>query len=70
MSLSGLALKPERTILSTLFPRVREEILRSLLIILQEQRYVRELMRMSGLALSTIHDELRIFRTAHEFLSS
>ena len=61
-SLSGIASKPERTILSTLFPRVRAEILGSLFITLKEQRYVRELMRMSGLALSTIQDELRILR--------
>jgi len=60
-TLSGLALKPERTNLSTLSPRVRAEILRSLFITLKEQRYVRELIRMSGLALSTIQDELRIF---------
>ena len=47
------------TVLEVLFPRVRAEILRLLFASPQKQRYVRELMRMSGLTLSTFQDELR-----------
>jgi hypothetical protein len=58
--LSGAALKSERTILSVLFPRVRVEILRLLFTTPKKQRYVRELMTMSGLALCTVQDELQL----------
>jgi predicted transcriptional regulator len=51
--------KSERAILDVLFPKVRAQLLRLLLDVPQKQRYVRELMRMSGLALSTVQDELR-----------
>jgi hypothetical protein len=51
---SGATLKSESTILNVLFPRVRAEILRLLFATPKEQRYVRELMTMSGLALCTI----------------
>src|ERR1700736_3562409 len=47
------------TVLEVLFPRVRAEIFRLLFASPQKQRYVRELMRMSGLTLSTVQDELR-----------
>ena len=42
-----------------LFPRARAEILRLLFVLPREQRYVRQLMRMSGLALSTVQHELQ-----------
>jgi hypothetical protein len=42
-----------------LFPRVRAKLLQLLFTKPQEQRYVRELMNMSGFALHTIQDELR-----------
>jgi len=50
---------PKKTVLDVLFPRVRAEVLRLLFAEPQQQRYVRELMNMSGLALHTIQDELR-----------
>jgi hypothetical protein len=49
----------KKTVLDVLFPRVRAELLRLLLLEPAQQRYVRELMSMSGLALHTIQDELR-----------
>ena len=52
-------MKSELAVLDILFPRVRAELLRLLFAAPQKQRYVRELMRMSGLALSTVQDELR-----------
>lgn len=52
-------LKSERPILEVLFPKVRAEVLRLLFSTPQKQRYVRELMSMSGLALCTVQDELR-----------
>jgi predicted transcriptional regulator len=52
-------MKTETSILHVLFPRVRAEILRSLFTTPKEQRYVRELRNMSGLALCTVQDELR-----------
>jgi predicted transcriptional regulator len=44
--------------LDLLFPKVRAEILRLLFSDAKNQRYVRELMTMSGLALRTIQEEL------------
>ncbi len=52
-------MKPARAILDVLFPKVRAEMLRLLFSSPQKQRYVRELMSMSDLALSTVQDELR-----------
>ena len=52
-------MKKQHTILEVLFPKVRAEILRLLFAPPQKERYVRELMRMSGLTLSTVQDELR-----------
>lgn len=52
-------MKSRRAILDVLFPKVRAEILRLLFSTPQKQYYVRELMRMSGLALCTVQDELR-----------
>jgi len=49
----------KKTALDVLFPRVRAELLRLLFVEPAQQRYVRELMNMSGLALHTIQDELR-----------
>lgn len=51
-------MKPSPTILDILFPRVRAEILRLLFSDPARQRYVRELMAMSGLALRTVQEEL------------
>jgi predicted transcriptional regulator len=51
--------KSERAILEVLFPKVRAEVLRLLFSSPPKQRYVRELMNMSGLALCTVQDELR-----------
>jgi hypothetical protein len=52
-------LKRERKVLDILFPRVRAEMLRALFGPSIQRRHVRELMRKSGLALSTVQDELR-----------
>jgi len=52
-------LKSERTALNILFPEVRAKLLRSLFTTPLKERYVRELMNMSGLALHTVQDELR-----------
>ncbi|PYJ16063.1 MAG: hypothetical protein DME96_11155 [Verrucomicrobia bacterium] len=52
-------MKSEHAILDVLFPRVRAQILRLFFSTPKKQRYVRELMRMSGLALCTVQDELR-----------
>ena len=49
----------KKTVLDVLFPRVRAELLRLLFAEPERHRYVRELMKMSGLALHTIQDELR-----------
>ncbi len=51
-------MKRPLTILEILFPRVRAEILRLLFSEPARQRYVRELMTMSGLALRTVQEEL------------
>ncbi len=51
-------MKLEPAILDVLFPKVRAEILRSLFGGSNRQRYVRELARETGLALSTIQQEL------------
>ena len=55
----NVQLKSRRAILDVLFPKVRAEILRVLFSTPQKQYYVRELMRMSELALCTVQDELR-----------
>lgn len=47
------------TLLQALFPPARAEILRLLFSSPQKERYVRELMGMSGLTLCTVQDELR-----------
>jgi predicted transcriptional regulator len=49
----------EQTILQVLFPAVRAEVLRLFFTEPLKQRYVRELMGMSNLALHTVQDELR-----------
>ena len=49
----------KKTVLDVLFPRVRAKLLRLLFLEPARQRYVRELMNMTGLALHTIQDELR-----------
>jgi hypothetical protein len=51
--------KNEKTVLEILFPQVRAELLRALFGAPQKQRYVRELMAITGLAMHTIQDELR-----------
>jgi hypothetical protein len=51
-------MKAKLSALDLLFPKVRAEILRILLSEPRKQRYVRELMLMSGLALRTVQEEL------------
>jgi hypothetical protein len=51
--------KTEKTILQVLFPKVRAELLRAFFGTPTKQRYVRELMAITGLAMHTIQDELR-----------
>jgi predicted transcriptional regulator len=51
-------MKALSTVLEVLFPKVRAEILRLLFSDPARQRYVRELMTMSGLALRTVQEEL------------
>ena len=55
-------MKGERTILEVLFPKVRAELLRILFESPHKERHVRELMNKTGLALSTVQEELRILR--------
>jgi hypothetical protein len=50
--------KIARSFLEVLFPKVRAELLRLLLTAPPKARYVRELARMSGLALCTVQAEL------------
>src|SRR2546428_867671 len=52
-------MKKQHSVLEALFPQGRAEILRLLFAPPQKERYVRELMRMSGLTLCTVQDELR-----------
>ena len=52
-------LKSGRTVLDVLFPEVRAKLLRVFFTALPKQRYVRELMNVSGLTLHTVQDELR-----------
>ena len=51
-------MKTSPAILNILFPKVRAEILRLLFSDPTRQRYVRELMALSGLALGTVQEEL------------
>ena len=51
-------MKAKLPALDFLFPKVRAEILRVLFSEPKKQRYVRELMVMSGLALRTVQEEL------------
>jgi hypothetical protein len=51
--------KPERAVLDVLFPEVRAKLLRLFFSTPPKQRYVRELVNMSGLTLHTVQDELR-----------
>jgi predicted transcriptional regulator len=51
-------MKVEHEILDVLFPKVRAEILRCFFARSNPHRYVRELMRETGLALSTVQEEL------------
>ena len=53
----------EHAVLEVLFPKVRAELLRLIFCNPPKQRYVRELMNMSGLALHTVQDELRKLKT-------
>jgi hypothetical protein len=52
-------MKREVAVLDVLFPNVRATMLRLLFRTPPKQRYVRELMNLSGLALCTVQDELR-----------
>jgi DNA-binding MarR family transcriptional regulator len=54
--------KKQHSVLEALFPQGRAEILRLLFAPPQKEHYVRELMRMSGLTLGTVQDELRKLR--------
>ena len=51
-------MKTHVEVLDLLFPKARAEILRLLFSNPKAQRYVRELMLMSGLALRTVQEEL------------
>src|SRR5205807_45140 len=51
-------MKRQCTILEVLFPQVRADLIRLLFRPPHKERYVRELMRDSGLSLSTIQQEL------------
>jgi predicted transcriptional regulator len=51
--------KSERAVLDVLFPEVRAKLLRSFFTTPPKQRYVRELVNVSGLTLHTVQDELR-----------
>ena len=51
-------MKTPPEVLDILFPKVRAEVLRLLFSDPTQQRYVRELMAMSGLALRTVQEEL------------
>ena len=51
-------MKSDHEILDVLFPKVRAEILRCFFTRSNPHRYVRELMRQTGLALSTVQEEL------------
>ena len=51
-------MKEQPEVLDLLFPKVRAEILRLLFFSPKQQRYVRELMNKSGLALRTVQEEL------------
>jgi hypothetical protein len=53
-------MKAKLSALGLLFPKVRAEILRLLFFNPKNQRYVRELMTMSGFALRTVQEELAI----------
>jgi hypothetical protein len=57
-------LKAKPGVLDLLFPEARAAILRLLFSNTRVQRYVRELMVMSGLALRTIQEELATLRAA------
>ena len=52
-------MKRSMPVLDVLFPSVRATMLRLLFCSPPKQRYVRELMSLSGLALCTVQDELR-----------
>ena len=52
-------MKNEVAVLNVLFPKVRAQMLRLLFDVSNKSSHVRELMRQSGLALSTVQDELR-----------
>jgi predicted transcriptional regulator len=58
-SYDRVGLKSECAILDVLFPKVRVQLLQLLFSTPQKERYVRELVMMTGLALSTVQDELR-----------
>src|SRR5947207_2255743 len=51
--------KTHKPVLEVLFPQVRAELLRALFQPPLKQRYVRELVVITGLAMHTIQDELR-----------
>jgi predicted transcriptional regulator len=55
----GKKMKNYHRLLEVLFPPARAEILRLLFLPPRKDRYVRELMRESGLTLCAIQDELR-----------
>ena len=58
-----------RSLLHTLFPLVRAEILRLLLTNRGQELYVRELARLSFLSLRTVQDELAKLHAARLVLS-
>jgi hypothetical protein len=52
--------RSEREILDVLFSPVRAAVFRALFSSPAKERYVRELVRITGFALGTIQDELRM----------
>lgn len=58
-------MKHQIAALDLLFPKARAEILRLLFSDWKKERYVRELMVMSGLALRTVQEELAILSALH-----
>jgi hypothetical protein len=52
-------MKKQRSVLEVLFPPARAEILRLPFVIPSRERYLRELMALSGLTLCSLQDELR-----------
>src|SRR5437667_12638562 len=64
-----MTMTKQRSVLEVLFPPARAQILRFLFLPPRKERYVRELMGLSGLTLCAIQDELRKL-SALQFVTS